>query len=346
MSKNSICALGLGWIGHRKAKVSALIAMCLMLFTGLAYSNTVNPQIEMYLETPAQNETYTGVAFVRGWAVAPSGVEKIELYIDGAYILDVPIGESRTAVGELYPNYPDSDKSGFNMAYFYSKLDAGTHTAAVRAVDRNGQYKDVFADFNVVRFDTNQSNNFIRDPSIVSLNAATVINNNGEISIQGVNVDGAYYNIRIGWNNLLQGLTINSINANQNFQPPTNNESNINLGSFDVLRKVDNNCHGYIFNPHAVEIDITSSENQITIKEDDFINGVCIYTASLTSGSPLTGTFRCANDTFDEGNFTLTEGLYGTSDDILLIMNIANSNRACNYKIKFAGFRMSPSWWW
>jgi hypothetical protein len=231
MSINSICVLGLGWIGHGKTKVSALIAMYLMLFTGLAYSNTVNPQIEMYLETPAQNETYTGVAFVRGWAVAPSGIERIELYIDGVYISDVPIGESRTAVGELYPNYPDSDKSGFNMAYFYSKLDAGTHTAAVRAVDRNGQYKDAFSDFNVVRFDTNQSNNFIRDPFIVSLQSANVISDGDAIKIQGLIVDGVLYDVSVSWNTLLQGFTIDKIISHQAAENPIN-RSVLPEGSF------------------------------------------------------------------------------------------------------------------
>lgn len=195
----------------KTANISALIAMCLMLFTGLAYSNTVNPQIEMYLETPAQNETYTGVAFVRGWAVAPAGIEKIELYIDGVYASYVPIGESRTAVGDLYPNYPDSDNSGFNMAFQYSKLDAGTHTAAVRAVDRNGQYKDVFADFNVVRFDTNQSNNFIRDPNKVSLSRAQIAKNGESIKIAGLVVEGISYDVNISWNTLLQGFAINNI---------------------------------------------------------------------------------------------------------------------------------------
>lgn len=195
----------------KKTRSSKLIAVFFLLFTAIAYSNTINPQIEMYLETPAQNETYTGVAFVRGWAVAPSGIEKIELYIDGVYISDVPIGESRTAVGELYPNYPDSDKSGFNMAYFYSKLDAGAHTAAVRAVDRNGQYKDVFADFEVTRFDTNQSNNFIRDPSIVSLSRAQIAKEGESIRIAGLVVEGVSYDIKISWNALLQGFAINNI---------------------------------------------------------------------------------------------------------------------------------------
>lgn len=110
------------------------------------------------------------------------------------------------------------------------------------------------------------------------------------------------------------------------------------LGSFDTLRKVDNACRGYTFNPNEASLVIAISGNSLTLTEDDFFDKRCVYTAA-SIGSPLTGTFRCANNTFDEGTFTLTGDGQHESNDIRMVMDIATTNRTCNYKIKFIGFR-------
>lgn len=105
----------------------------------------------MILETPAADQTITGVLFTRGWAVAPAGIKSVELYIDGSYILSIPIGESRPDVGALYQGYPGSDTSGFNIGLFYSRFGNGPHTATVRAIDANGDYKEVSNSFTIAR---------------------------------------------------------------------------------------------------------------------------------------------------------------------------------------------------
>lgn len=110
------------------------------------------------------------------------------------------------------------------------------------------------------------------------------------------------------------------------------------IGSFDVLRKVDINCHGYTFNPNSGDLTIAMSGNQLTLTEDDFFDKRCIYTAASIT-SPLTGTFRCANNAFDEGTFVLTGDRQHEANDIRLVMDVATANRACNYKIRFIGFR-------
>ena len=48
------------------------------------------------LEEPVKDNVYAGVGNLRGWAVATAGIEKIEIWIDGAYEFDAPMGERET----------------------------------------------------------------------------------------------------------------------------------------------------------------------------------------------------------------------------------------------------------
>ena len=79
------------------------------------------------LEEPQAGGTYTGVSNLRGWAVAESGIDKIELDIDGVYAYDIPMGGSRGDVGSAYPDFPNASQSGFSMAFNYKALAAGSH---------------------------------------------------------------------------------------------------------------------------------------------------------------------------------------------------------------------------
>jgi hypothetical protein len=110
------------------------------------------------------------------------------------------------------------------------------------------------------------------------------------------------------------------------------------LGIFETLRKVDSSCHGYSFNPHDTLLTISLAAGQLTLTEDDFFDNRCVYSAKSIS-NPLTGTFRCANNSFDEGTFTLTGDSQHEADDIRMAMDVVTTNRACSYKIKFIGFR-------
>ena len=56
---------------------------------------TLADSMVLTLEEPKEGGTYTGVSNLRGWAVAESGIDKIELDIDGVYAFDIPMVESR-----------------------------------------------------------------------------------------------------------------------------------------------------------------------------------------------------------------------------------------------------------
>lgn len=180
---------------------------------------TVNEQIEIFLETPAPDQTITGVLFTRGWAVAPTGIVRVELYIDGNFLLEIPLGESRPEVGAMFPSFQSSDTSGFNIGLFYSRFANGPHTATVRAIDTNGDHKEASNSFTITRFDTSAPNNFLRDLSKINLSGATVGKMGDTIEIDGALIDGISYDVRLEFNVTLQGFAISKISPSQ-YMPP------------------------------------------------------------------------------------------------------------------------------
>ncbi|MBL6698163.1 MAG: fibronectin type III domain-containing protein, partial [Luminiphilus sp.] len=95
-------------------------------------SNAVTPSapevFRMTLEEPIDGKIHTGVGNLRGWAVASSGITKVEILIDGAYAYDAPYGGSRPDLGAVFPDVEGSLSSGYSLAYNYSELPVGEHT--------------------------------------------------------------------------------------------------------------------------------------------------------------------------------------------------------------------------
>lgn len=166
-----------------------------------------NEQIILRLEEPESGNVYSGVGNIRGWAVAPQGIQRIELVIDGVYRTNIPSGGLRTDVGDAYPTYPNANESGFSMAFNYSDLALGPHTITVRAIDGRGDDRVVTATFNVTRFDSS----FISDPSGASLSGATVRAEGESIRIENLLVEGKRHDVRLNWRPAMQGFAITQI---------------------------------------------------------------------------------------------------------------------------------------
>ena len=98
---------------------------------------TLADSMVLTLEEPKEGGTYTGVSNLRGWAIAESGIEKIELDIDGVYAFDIPMGGSRGDVGSAYPDFPSAAESGFSMAFNYKALAEGSHQVTARALSKD-----------------------------------------------------------------------------------------------------------------------------------------------------------------------------------------------------------------
>jgi hypothetical protein len=90
------------------ANVFRRVALVAGFLIANAYANSVaaSDVFRVMLEEPVAGETHGGVGNLRGWAVSSEGIEKIEIWIDGAYAFDAPYGGARSDVGGTFPDVP------------------------------------------------------------------------------------------------------------------------------------------------------------------------------------------------------------------------------------------------
>ena len=180
---------------------TAVVVACVLLGTATAAADST---LRVVLEEPVAGETHGGVGNLRGWAVASEGIEKVEIWIDGAYAFDAPYGGARGDVGAAFPDVNDSDRSGFSLAYAYSTLTAGAHTISAVALDGAGESRESLANFDVVKFEED----FISDPNAVNLGGATCSASADEFLLTDALVSGTLYDIVLKWRTAEQGFEI------------------------------------------------------------------------------------------------------------------------------------------
>lgn len=178
--------------------------LSLQAFAGL------NKDIRVSLEEPSHNGTYSGISNLRGWAAAPTGIDRIELYINNQYATDVPYGGARADVGRAYPSYKNSDYSGFSMAYNYKALPKGSAKMRVRAYDLNGDYNDAESSFEALKF----KSEYISDKSEIDISSANSLQlvNSHEFLLQSIRIEGVFWDVQFKWDSASQGFEISTIN--------------------------------------------------------------------------------------------------------------------------------------
>ena len=163
--------------------------------------------VVLNLEEPADQSVASGVSNIRGWAVARSGISKLELFINGNYISDIPYGGDRGDVGAAFPDIVNARQSGFGQTYNYGLLGSGQHTMTVRAYTNEGGFSEETSTFNIAAFRdpfiTEEGFPSLRDASL-SLNRET-----GEILVQNVLLaDNSTYDLALQWRKATQGFEI------------------------------------------------------------------------------------------------------------------------------------------
>ena len=182
----------------------------LLLFVSSSANADLNAEIKINLEEPksAEAAAYAGISNLRGWAVAPTGIERVEIYIDGTYAFDVPMGGSRGDVGAAFPDFPDSENSGFSMAYNYKNLLAGEHTMTAKAIAENGDYNEVTVSFTTTRF----ISPYISQPTDIDFTSTSeVYVGERAFQLKGVTVEGKKWDIGFIWDAATQGMEMMSI---------------------------------------------------------------------------------------------------------------------------------------
>ena len=165
------------------------------------------------LEEPVDAGTASGVANVRGWAVSDASIDRVELFVDGQYVFEIPYGGLREDVEQVFPAIAGSRFSGFGQTYNYGSLGAGEHTMMIRVHDGSGAIREDTARFVVVGFpDSFLSANESPDlsDSDAELDRAT-----GVISIDDVRQGGREYDLQLVWSTAAQAFVMQSLSPSQ-----------------------------------------------------------------------------------------------------------------------------------
>ena len=238
---------------------------------------TASDVLRVMLEEPVAGETHGGVGNLRGWAVASEGIEKIEIWIDGAYAFDAPYGGSRGDVSGAYPEVSDSDKSGFSLAYAYSNLSPGSHTISAVAHTTAGNTRESAANFTVVKF----KDAFISGPNAVDLSGTSCEANGDEVSASSALIGGYHYDMVLDWRTAEQGFEIVEI-AEKNTTIDTGGDST----NSDPISNPNFDCEEglyYSSRPQPVRSDQTHEYYEYGWQTDPHIC-VNVYDESLLGG--------------------------------------------------------------
>jgi len=171
-----------------------------------ALYSSANSPMKVSLEEPSNNQVASGVSNIRGWAVADSGIDRVEIYIDNVLQGNSPYGSERTDVGAAYPTRPNATNSGFALTINWSTLYEGPHTVVARAYDNLGHISTSSGLAIVEKFDTD----FISSADLVKL-AGSITTNGNVIQLDNVMVSGKPYRIDLKWNTASQQFDITNI---------------------------------------------------------------------------------------------------------------------------------------
>lgn len=172
-----------------------------------AISPADNEIFQNTLEVPGADETYTGIANIQGWAVSTNGIEKVEIYLDGQYLFDVPYGGRRDDVALSFPEVANAENSGYSMAFGYTNLSEGMHTLTSRAISESGEVKDSTTTFYVDKY----HKPFIGGGDTVNASRSLLTASGDRISVLDITIDGRRYDLYLQWNTATQGFEIYEI---------------------------------------------------------------------------------------------------------------------------------------
>ncbi len=90
-----------------------------------------------YVDQPNSSVVHRSAMQVFGWAVDRDGIASVTVTLNGV-TMPATYGLKRRDIGKTYPDYPDSQLSGF---FHTARLTEGQHTLEVTATDKKGNQK-------------------------------------------------------------------------------------------------------------------------------------------------------------------------------------------------------------
>jgi hypothetical protein len=110
--------------------VVALLAPA--LFAQLTFTGDV--------DAPDPSKTQSGMILVKGWALDPGIISKIELWVDDTFQHDAVMFQPRIDIVEAFPDWPGihSTRPGFITGFLASRFPNGPHTVEIHILTSDG----------------------------------------------------------------------------------------------------------------------------------------------------------------------------------------------------------------
>ena len=162
---------------------------------------------KIVLEEPVNSGTSSGIGNIRGWVISDSGVDRVELFVNGQYQADIPFGGQRKDVENAYPHVPNSINSGFGQTFNFGELGNGQHRITVRAYLGDGLLIEDTATFKASVLPVP----FVPESEKPNLSVASISVDKatGEIRLTKVELSsGQRLDVRLEWSTPEQGFSL------------------------------------------------------------------------------------------------------------------------------------------
>ena len=92
------------------------------------------------VDAPDPSRTHSGVVLVKGWALDPAQISRIELWVDDQFLHKAVMFLPRIDVEQSFPDWPGihTARPGFTTGFLASRFPDGPHTVELRAFTSDG----------------------------------------------------------------------------------------------------------------------------------------------------------------------------------------------------------------
>ncbi|MDD3223929.1 MAG: Ig-like domain-containing protein [Clostridium sp.] len=152
-----------------------------------AYANNLPSLI--CIDSPQNNSMQSNSQIsISGWSLNAQGVQKVQIYVDGAYRQDATTRISRPDVDKVYPGYTGGTTSGYSTNLDISSLSVGAHTVTVKSVGNDGSITT--QDVQVYKVPSNGKNMSSLLCVDTPQNNSKVASLNNQLTVSGWSLDG------------------------------------------------------------------------------------------------------------------------------------------------------------
>lgn len=103
------------------------------------------------IDTPSNNEKLEKELTVSGWALNPSRVKQVKIYLNNAFIGNATYGINRPDVNKVIPGYPSVNLCGFYYKLLLDKTPPNSYSLKAEIIGNDGTTQSVIKDIVVLK---------------------------------------------------------------------------------------------------------------------------------------------------------------------------------------------------